>query len=103
MKVITICGSSRFKEDIDRINRGLTLLGYVVFSLGVFPHAGDIVTEEQKILLDNIHRQKIDLSDEIYVVNKDGYIGNSTRNEIEYAKKMGKKINYVYDYNTVMQ
>lgn len=94
-KVITLCGSTRFKKEFEETNKRLTLEGNVVISVGCFGHAGDVFTDEQKIMLDDIHRQKIDMADEIFVINKDSYIGKSTRSEIEYAKKLGKKINYL--------
>lgn len=96
-KVITLCGSSKFKEDFERINKELTLAGNIVISLGVWGHAGDVFTEEQKIMLDDIHKRKIDMADAIYVINKDGYIGSSTRSEIEYAIKHGKQIIFMED------
>ena len=96
-KVITLCGSTRFKEDFERVNRELTLLGNIVISVGCFGHSGDTFTEEQKVMLDDIHKRKIDMADAIYVINKDGYIGSSTRSEIEYAKKHGKQIIYMED------
>ena len=94
-KVITLCGSTRFKEDFERVNRELTLAGCIVISVGCFGHAGDIFTEEQKIMLDDIHKRKIDMADAIYVINKDGYIGSSTKSEIEYALKCNKKVFYM--------
>ena len=96
-KVITICGSTRFKEDFERVNRELTLLGNIVISVGAFGHAGDTFTEEQKVMLDDIHKRKIDMADAIYVINKDGYIGSSTRSEIQYALRTGKQIIYMED------
>ncbi len=96
-KVITLCGSTRFKEDFERVNRELTLLGNIVISVGCFGHSGDTFTEKQKIMLDDIHKRKIDMADAIYVINKDGYIGASTRSEIEYARKHGKQIIYMED------
>lgn len=93
--VITLCGSTRFKEDFERINKELTLQGNIVISVGCFGHAGDIFTEEQKIILDDIHKRKIDMADSIYVINKDGYIGDSTRSEIEYAEAHGKIVRYM--------
>lgn len=91
-KVITLCGSTRFKEDFERVNRELTLLGNIVISVGCFGHAGDTFTEEQKVMLDDIHKRKIDMADAIYVINKDGYIGESTRSEIKYAIAHGKQV-----------
>ena len=96
-KVITLCGSTRFKDDFERINRELTLLGNIVISVGCFGHSGDTFTEEQKVMLDDIHKRKIDMADAIYVINKDGYIGSSTRSEIQYARRTGKQIIYMED------
>ena len=96
-KVITLCGSTKFKEDFERVNRELTLMGNIVISVGCFGHAGDTFTEEQKVMLDDIHKRKIDMADAIYVINKDGYIGSSTRSEIQYALRTGKQIMYMED------
>ena len=93
--VITLCGSTRFKEDFERVNRDLTLAGNVVLSVGGFGHSGDKISESQKIMLDSIHRNKIDMSDAIYVINKDGYIGSSTKSEITYALATGKQVLYM--------
>lgn len=90
--VITLCGSTRFKEDFERVNRELTLAGNIVISVGCFGHAGDVFTEEEKIMLDDIHKRKIDMADAIYVINKDGYIGESTKSEIKYALEHGKQV-----------
>lgn len=83
--VVTLCGSTRFKEDFERVNRELTLEGNIVISVGCFGHAGDTFTDEEKEMLDDIHKRKIDMADYIYVINKNKYIGASTRSEIEYA------------------
>lgn len=95
--IITLCGSTRFKSDFERINKELTLAGNIVLSVGVFGHAGDLFTDAQKEMLDDIHKRKIDMAEEIYVINRGGYIGTSTRNEINYAVKMGKRIVYMED------
>lgn len=96
IKVITLCGSTKFKEIFDSVNWTLTMAGNVVFSCGVFAHAGgDILSEDEKKLLDDIHKQKIDMSDEILVINKNGYIGSSTQNEIHYAIAKGKIVKYL--------
>ena len=94
-QVITLCGSTKFKEEFERVNRELTLAGNVVISVGCFGHSGDSITDEQKVMLDDIHKQKIDMADAIFVINKDGYIGSSTKSEIEYAKTHGKVIYYL--------
>lgn len=93
--VITLCGSTRFKFLFERINRKLTLEGHVVLSVGVFGHAGDVITDEQKIMLDDIHKRKIDMSDAIYVINANGYIGKSTLSEIAYAIEHNKQVIYM--------
>lgn len=97
-EVVTLCGSSKFKKEFIEVAERLTLEGKIVISLGLFGHAdnkfGDIITDEVKEMLDNAHMAKIKMSDSIYVINVDGYIGESTGNEIEYAKSLGKKIYY---------
>ena len=91
-KVITLCGSTRFKEDFERVNRELTLAGNIVISVGCFGHSGDAFTDEEKVMLDDIHKRKIDMADAIYVINKDGYIGSSTKSEIQYALEHNKQV-----------
>lgn len=87
-KIITLCGSTRFKEDFERVNRELTLMGFIVLSVGVFGHTEeDPISDDEKIDLDNLHKKKIKMSDAIYVINKGGYIGSSTKSEIIYAKQ----------------
>ena len=96
-KVITLCGSTRFKEDFLKEQKRLSLEGNIVISVGLFGHSGDneVFTEGVKEMLDDMHKRKIDLADEIFVINKNGYIGQSTKSEIEYAIKTGKKVNYM--------
>ena len=93
-KVITLCGSTRFKHEFIETQKKLTLEGHIVISVGLFGHSGDIITDSQKAMLDRIHLAKIDMADEIFVINVDGYIGSSTKNEIAYAKSQGKVIRY---------
>lgn len=75
----------------------LTLAGNIVISVGLFGHSGDdeVWTPGMKEMLDNMHKRKIDMADAIYVINVGGYIGESTRSEIEYALKNGKKVLYL--------
>ncbi len=96
-KVITLCGSTKFKDDFIEQQKRLTLEGNIVISVGLFGHAGDneVWTEGTKEMLDDMHKRKIDMADEIFVINKGGYIGSSTKSEIEYALKTGKKVNYM--------
>ena len=97
--VITLCGSTRFKEQFLEAQKRLTLEGNIVISVGLFGHSGDdeVWTEGTKDMLDDMHKRKIDMADSIYVINVGGYIGESTRSEIEYAKKNGKEILYFED------
>lgn len=95
-KVVTLCGSTKFKDQFLKTQKELTLDGYIVVSVGLFGHSGDIITEEQKVMLDDMHKRKIDMADEIFVINVDGYIGNSTKSEIEYALKTGKGVAYLH-------
>ena len=99
--VITLCGSTRFKDDFFQIQKRLTLEGNIVISVGLFGHSGDSEVWENmdegtltktKEMLDDMHKRKIDMADSIYVINVDGYIGESTKSEIEYALAHGKKV-----------
>lgn len=96
-KVITLCGSTRFKEEFLEIQKRLTLEGNIVISVGLFGHSGDdeVWTKGTKEMLDDMHLRKIDMADEVFVINVGGYIGSSTRAEIAYAMKSGKPIRYL--------
>lgn len=90
-----MCGSTKFKKEFREVEAMLTLQGQIVISLGFFEQSdGIILTNEQEKMFEEMHYRKIDLSDEIYVIDVQGYIGNSTRKEIEYAKDKGKVIRY---------
>ena len=95
--VITLCGSTKFKDEFLSAQKRLTLDGNIVISVGMFGHSGDseVFTDGVKAMLDDMHKRKIDMADEIFVINKGGYIGSSTRSEIEYALSTGKKVNYL--------
>lgn len=95
--VITLCGSTRFKEQFLEAQKRFTLEGNIVISVGLFGHSGDdeVWTEGTKEMLDDMHKRKIDMADSIYVINVGGYIGSSTRSEIEYAKANGKEVRYM--------
>ena len=96
-KVITLCGSTRFKDAFMETQKRLTLEGNIVISVGLFGHSGDdeVWNEGTKEMLDNMHKRKIDMSDGIFVINVGGYIGESTRSEIDYAIKNGKTVEYL--------
>jgi predicted phosphodiesterase len=96
-RIITLCGSTRFRNEFMEHQKRLTLQGNIVISVGLFGHSGDeeVWSEGTKEMLDDMHLRKIDLADGIFVINPGGYIGTSTRNEIEYAHKTGKTISYL--------
>lgn len=99
-KVITLCGSTRFKDAFLEAQKRLTLEGNIVISVGLFGHSGDdeVWNEGVKEMLDCQHLAKIDLADEIFVINVGGYIGESTKREIAYAKSKGKNVSYLEDF-----
>ena len=103
-KVITLCGSTRFKDEFMEAQKRLTLAGNIVISVGLFGHSGDTevwdgmdedTLSETKLMLDDMHKRKIDMADEIFVINVGGYIGESTRSEIAYALHTGKAVRYL--------
>ncbi len=103
-KVITLCGSTRFKNEFIETQKRLTLEGNIVISVGLFGHSGDQEVWENmdegtltktKEMLDDMHKRKIDMADSIFVINVGGYMGDSTRSEIEYAKAHGKEVLYL--------
>ena len=103
-RVVTLCGSTRFKDAFMEAQKRLTLAGFIVISVGLFGHAGDSEVWENmpedtltrtKEMLDDMHKRKIDMADEIFIINVGGYIGSSTQSEIEYATNTGKMIKYL--------
>ena len=96
-RIVTLCGSTRFKSEFIRANFRETMAGRMVFSVGFFTHAdrGYTTTEEEEVALDRLHLAKIDASDEILVINVGGYIGESTARMIAHAKKTGKLVRYL--------
>lgn len=96
-KVVTLCGSTKFKEQYIETQKRLTLDSNIVISVGLFGHSGDdeVWTEGTKAMLDDMHLRKIDMADEIMVINVGGYIGESTRKEIAYAESKGVTVRYL--------
>lgn len=87
-----------------KAQKDLTLAGNIVINVGLFGHSGDHEVWENmdegtltktKEMLDDMHKRKIDMADEIYVINVGGYIGSSTKSEIEYAMASGKVVRYL--------
>lgn len=92
--VITLCGSTRFRAEYERVQKELTLKGNIVISVGLFGHSGDdeVWKDGVKEMLDEMHLAKIDMADEIFVINPGGYVGQSTSREIAYARSRGKTV-----------
>lgn len=104
--VVTLCGSTRFKEEFMEAQKRLTLEGNIVISVGLFSCDEEVwggmdegTLSKTKILLDDMHKRKIDMADGIFVINVGGYIGDSTKSEIAYAMEHGKKIRYWEECN----
>lgn len=98
-EIIVLCGSTRFHAIFDQMNYEFTMQGKIVLSIGTVT-SSDLslgITREQKHMLDELHKRKIDLADTVYVINYENYIGESTRAEIEYARKLGKPIRFFHD------
>jgi hypothetical protein len=100
-KVICLCGSTRFFREFQEASLIETIAGKIVLSIGCNLRedrqiwADPVERDAIKIRLDELHKRKIDLADEVLVLNIGGYIGESTRSEIEYAIKHGKPVRYI--------
>ena len=96
-RVVCLCGSTKFKEQFIEENFHQTMAGNIVLTVGFFSHSDKkyVPTFYEKEKLDELHKRKIDLADEILVLNVGGYIGESTRSEIEYAERTGKDVRYL--------
>ena len=103
-KVICLCGSTRFTEEMLIVQWNFTKQGHVVLSWCALPdnymkvhkdkaHVGD--QEGVKEIVDEVHKRKIDLADEVFVININGYIGESTTSEVLYAMEQGKSVRYL--------
>jgi hypothetical protein len=101
-EIVVLCGSTKFFQEYAEANYTLTMANYIVLSVGFYPHATDKTghgegighDSEAKVILDELHKRKIDLADRVVVLNIGGYIGSSTQSEIEYAEKHGKPVHY---------
>lgn len=102
-EVVCLCGSTRFYDAFQQANFDLTMQGKIVLSVGFYPHAkaehghGEGIghSSVEKVALDELHKRKIDLADRVLVLNVGGYIGESTRSEIEYAHQRGRRVDYL--------
>jgi len=99
MKIITICGSLRFADEIMRISEELELQGNCVLSV-IYPTKDNSqYTLQERTMLGQMHYEKIKLSDAVFVVNPEGYIGAGVKREIEFAQNLGKEIMYLNPQN----
>ena len=100
-EVVVLCGSTKFRDTFEQVERQLGLEGKIVLTVACFGHMGDLPPEAcidghpTKTALDLLHKQKIDMADRVLVLNVGGYIGSSTRSEIEYAEWFEKPIDYL--------
>lgn len=98
MKIITVCGSYKFKKKMMEITEKMALKGNCMITpIELTKKSKDAYTEDELLLLGKMHKEKIKVSDAILVVNVDNYIGSSTKSEIEYAKSLNKEILYYTD------
>lgn len=110
-EIVCLCGSTRFYAQFQEVNYRLTMRGKIVLAPGFYrsqlaalerggeryDHHGESIgcTPEEKIMLDELHKRKIDISNRVYVINVNGYIGDSTRSEIQYAHRRGVPVEYL--------
>jgi hypothetical protein len=94
--VVCLCGSTRFVEAFTEANRRETLAGRIVLSVGLFGHQEGIdMSGPVKAQLDQLHLRKIDLADEVLILNVGGYIGESTFREVRYAVDRNKSVRFL--------
>lgn len=100
--IVCLCGSTRFHKEFARANYEETMAGKIVLSVGFFMHSSQeahgttfACTSEQKKALDALHLDKINLADEVLILNVGGYIGESTSRELQHARDAGKKIRFL--------
>jgi hypothetical protein len=101
--VVCLCGSTRFSDTFREANLRETLAGRIVLTIGcdmksdaeVFAGFSDALLEDVKSRLDELHKRKIDLADEVLILNVGDYIGSSTRSELEYARRLRKRVRWL--------
>lgn len=95
---VCLCGSTRFKQAFIDANFQETMAGKIVLTVGWFSHADAAIytpTSEEKAALDALHLKKVEMADEVLILNVDGYIGESTRREMHHAHHHGKVIRFL--------
>lgn len=95
--IVCLCGSTRFSEEFRKANLRETLAGKIVLSIGCDMRSDDAIGlgPEVKTMLDDLHLEKIELADEVLILNVGGYIGESTKRELEYARRLHKTIRFL--------
>jgi nitrogenase subunit NifH len=95
--IVCLCGSTRFGKAFQEANLRETLAGKIVLTVGCdFKSDGELgLDADTKTKLDELHKHKINLADEILVLNVDGYVGESTQSEIDHARELGKRIRWL--------
>lgn len=94
-EIVCLCGSTKFEDEYHEENERLTRDGKIVLTVGVFGHSEDVdLSDDEKEMLDFLHKKKIDLADRVHVINVNQHVGESTESEIEYAKQLDKRITY---------
>jgi hypothetical protein len=101
--IVCLCGSTRFSKAFQEANLTETMDGKIVLSIGcdmrsdhdIFGHLSADELTEIKCKLDELHMRKIDLADEVLILNVGGYIGESTRRELNYALAQGKTVRFL--------
>ncbi len=99
-KIVCLCGSTRFVDYYNEYRKKFTLEGYIVLAIELVIQQAEADDPQHsnytmKQMLDELHLRKIDLADEVFILNVGGYIGDSTRREIDYATEHGKPIKYL--------
>lgn len=95
MKIITACGSYKYKRQMSEITEIMTLKGNCMLTPNELTRPNkESYTEDEAKMIDAMHKEKIKISDAILVVDVDGYIGSSNKSEIEFAKRLNKEILY---------
>lgn len=101
--IVVLCGSTRFYDVFQQANYDLTMEGWIVLTVGFYPHSSETAghgegvghNSIEKVALDELHKRKIDLATRVHVLNVGGYVGDSTRSELEYATARGKHVTYL--------
>lgn len=95
--IVCLCGSTKFKREFEEAIWEESLKGKIVLSVCCFTHHDNLEWSDRQLLIfRDLHKRKIEMADEVLVVNVGGYVGKSTKEEIEYAKLLGKIVRYKY-------